>query len=281
MNYLNVLNYGNDFLKLNNIKSHNLDSELLLAKVLNLSREDLLINLEKKIDNINIEGFQKLLNRRKNKEPIAYIFNNKEFWKYNFVVNKYVLIPRPETEIIIDEVLKLTNINSSKQFLDIGTGSGCIILSIIKERPKSYGTALDVSKKALKVAIYNAKMHHLENKIKFINMDVDKYHNNKYDFIVSNPPYIDNAKLKRLDDDVRLFEPHVALEAGIDGLSEIRKVIFRSKKLLKINGKLILEIGVKQLVNVMKILNRNSFYVNKICNDLRSLPRVIIATKLI
>jgi len=281
MNYLNVLNYGNDFLKLNNIKSHNLDSELLLAKVLNLSREDLLINLEKKIDNINIEGFQKLLNRRKNKEPIAYIFNNKEFWKYNFVVNKYVLIPRPETEIIIDEVLKLTNINSSKQFLDIGTGSGCIILSIIKERPKSYGTALDVSKKALKVAIYNAKMHHLENKIKFINMDVDKYHNNKYDFIVSNPPYIDNAKLKRLDDDVRLFEPHIAFEAGIDGLSEIRKVIFRSKKLLKINGKLILEIGVKQLVNVMKILNRNSFYVNKICNDLRSLPRVIIATKLI
>ena len=281
MNYLNVLNYGNNFLKLNNIKSHNLDSELLLAKVLNLSREDLLINLEKKIDNINIEGFQKLLNRRKNKEPIAYIFNNKEFWKYNFVVNKYVLIPRPETEIIIDEVLKLTNINSSKQFLDIGTGSGCIILSIIKERPKSYGTALDVSKKALKVAIYNAKMHHLENKIKFINMDVDKYHNNKYDFIVSNPPYIDNAKLKRLDDDVRLFEPHIAFEAGIDGLSEIRKVIFRSKKLLKINGKLILEIGVKQLVNVMKILNRNSFYVNKICNDLRSLPRVIIATKLI
>ena len=281
MNYLNVLNYGNDFLKLNNIKSHNLDSELLLAKVLNLSREDLLINLEKKIDNINIEGFQKLLNRRKNKEPIAYIFNNKEFWKYNFVVNKYVLIPRPETEIIIDEVLKLTNINSSKQFLDIGTGSGCIILSIIKERPKSYGTALDVSKKALKVAIYNAKMHHLENKIKFINMDVDKYHNNKYDFIVSNPPYIDNAKLKRLDDDVRLFEPHIAFEAGIDGLSEIRKVIIKSKKLLKINGKLILEIGVKQLVNVMKILNRNSFYVNKICNDLRSLPRVIIATKLI
>ena len=175
----------------------------------------------------------------------------------------------------------MTNINSSKQFLDIGTGSGCIILSIIKERPKSYGTALDVSKKALKVAIYNAKMHHLENKIKFINMDVDKYHNNKYDFIVSNPPYIDNAKLKRLDDDVRLFEPHIAFEAGIDGLSEIRKVIIKSKKLLKINGKLILEIGVKQLVNVMKILNRNSFYVNKICNDLRSLPRVIIATKLI
>ena len=232
MNYLNVLNYGNKFLKLNNIKSHNLDSELLLAKVLNLSREDLLINLEK-IDIIHIKGFQKLLNRRRNKEPIAYIFNNKEFWKYNFVVNKYVLIPRPETEIIIDEVLKLTNINSSKQFLDIGTGSGCIILSIIKERPKSYGTALDISKKALKVAIYNAKMHHLENKVKFINMDVDKYNNNKYDFIVSNPPYIDNIKLRRLENNVRLFEPHIALKAGIDGLSEIRKVVIKSKKLLK------------------------------------------------
>ena len=281
MNYLNVLNYGNKFLKLNNIKSHNLDSELLLAKVLNLSREDLLINLEKKIDIIHIKCFQKLLNRRRNKEPIAYIFNNKEFWKYNFAVNKYVLIPRPETEIIIDEVLKLTNINSSKQFLDIGTGSGCIILSIIKERPKSYGTALDISKKALKVAIYNAKMHHLENKVKFINMDVDKYNNNKYDFVVSNPPYIDSVKLRRLENNVRLFEPHIALKAGIDGLSEIRKVIIKSKKLLKKNGKLILEIGDKQVVNVVKLLNRNSFYVNKICNDLRSLPRVIISTKLI
>ena len=203
------------------------------------------------------------------------------YWKYNFAVNKYVLIPRPETEIIIDEVLKLTNINSSKQFLDIGTGSGCIILSIIKERPKSYGTALDISKKALKVAIYNAKMHHLENKVKFINMDVDKYNNNKYDFVVSNPPYIDSLKLRRLENNVRLFEPHIALKAGIDGLSEIRKVIIKSKKLLKKNGKLILEIGDKQVVNVVKLLNRNSFYVNKICNDLRSLPRVIISTKLI
>ena len=222
----------------------------------------------------------KLIDRRQQKEPIAYIFKEKEFWKYNFIVNEHVLIPRPETEIIVNEVLNLTNPNSSKRLLDVGTGSGCIILSILKERPNCYGTAIDISKKALKVAISNAKMHHLRNKINFINIDIDKFNYNKYDFIISNPPYINNYDLIRLDNNVRIYEPIVALKAGIDGLSEIKKLINKSNALLKKNGKLIFEIGEKHQHKIMKLLKKNGYYVNKICKDLNYKPRVFISTKI-
>ena len=281
MNYLDALNYGNKLLKLNKIKNYSLDSELLLSKVLNYSREYLLINSNNKIEKKKFNKYKKLVFRRKNFEPIAYILNKKEFWKYNFKVNNEVLIPRPETEIVVSKLLNLTNLDSSKQILDVGTGSGCIILSILKERPKCYGTAIDISKKALKIAKSNAKMHHLANKIKFININIDKFNHNKYDFIISNPPYIKKNEINRLDNDIRLFEPLIALKAGIDGLSEIKRIIFKSKKLLKKNGKLIFEIGMKQEKIVKKLLEDSNFYINELCKDIQSYPRVFVATKLI
>ena len=279
MNYLNTLNYGNKILKSNEINSHRLDTELLLANVLNKSREELLTNLDENMDPNKLIKFIKLLKRRKRKEPIAYIFSRKEFWKYDFIVNRDVLIPRPETEIIIEEVLKLIRPNSSKYILDVGTGTGCIILSLIKERPKSRGIALDISKKAINIAVTNAKLHHIQNKIKFINIDVDKFNYNKYDFIVSNPPYINDINFKRLDENVRVFEPKLALKAGIDGLKIIRKLILKSKKLLKKNGKLIFEIGENQKDLCIDLLLKNGFYINKICKDLYFTPRVIVSTK--
>ena len=279
MDCLSVLNYGSKVLKSNNIKTYRLDAELLLAEVLNKTREELLTNLNEYLDLNKLKKFKKLLKRRKRKEPIAYIFSRKEFWRYNFIVNRDVLIPRPETEIIIDEVLKLTRPNSSKYILDVGTGTGCIILSLVKERPKSRGIALDSSKNAIKTAVSNAKLHHIQNKIKFINIDVDKFNYNKYDFIVSNPPYINDINFKRLDENVRVFEPKLALKAGIDGLKIIRKLILKSKKLLKKNGKLIFEIGVNQKDICTNLLLKNGFYVNKICKDLYSTPRVIVSTK--
>ncbi len=280
MNNMDVLNYGSKLLKNSNINSYILDSELILAKVLNSTREKLLINLDKKLDRKNFKKYKNLILRRKKNEPIAHIFQNKEFWKYNFIVNGNVLIPRPETEIIVQELLKLTNYYSFKHILDIGTGSGCIIISLLKNRPFCNGTAIDVSRKALKVAKSNAKMHHLENKIKFINNDIDKFNHNKYDFIVSNPPYINKFELKRLSSNVRLFEPKIALEAGIDGFREIKKVILRSKKLLKKNGKLIFEIGDKQKKYSIFLLKKNGFYLNKICTDISTVPRVLISTKI-
>ena len=280
MRYLDAISLGNNLLKINKIKSHSFESELLLAKALKITREKVLINLEKKIEKKQFNKYKKLLSRRKKKEPIAYIFKNKEFWKYNFFVNQNVLIPRPETEIIVDEVIKCIDVQSSKNIIDIGTGSGCLIISIIKERPKCYGTAIDICKKALKVANFNAKMHHLQDKIKFININVDKFVHNKYDFIISNPPYIKNNDIKSLESDIKYFEPKLALKAGSDGLSEIRKLVFKSKKLLKKNGKLIFEIGNKQENYIVNLLNKNGYYVNKLCKDLNSYPRVVISTKL-
>ncbi len=280
MKYLEAINYGNKLLKLKNIHTYHLDTELILSNVLNSSREKILINLNNRINKKNFLKFKKLILRRKKKEPIAHILKIKEFWRYNFRINNDVLIPRPETEIIVSEILKVINLNSSKNILDIGTGSGCILISIINERPRCKGTAIDVSKKALKVALFNAKMHQLQNKIQFINIDVDKFNLNIYDFIVSNPPYISSIDLKRLDDSVRLYEPDKALSAGTDGLNIIRKIILKSRKLLKVNGKLIIEIGNTHEFYTKYFLKKNGFYVNKICKDIQSLPRVIISTKI-
>ena len=280
MNYLQAIKFGNEILRKSNVYNYNLDSELLLANTLNITREKVLINLQSKISLNDFDYYKRLILRRYKKEPIAYILKKKEFWKNLFFVNKNVLIPRPETELIVDEILSITEITSRKKILDIGTGTGCIIISIIKERPNFHATALDISKKALNIAKYNAKMHHLLNKIKFINIDVDKFQHNKYDFIVSNPPYIKKFDLKRLDVDVKNFEPHIALEAGIDGFRDIKKLIKKSKKLLKMSGKLIFEVGERQGDYTKYLLNKNGFYINKIRNDLKSMPRVIISTKL-
>ena len=280
MKYLDAINYGNKSLKLSNIKTYNLDSELLLAKVLNCTRESLLINLHKNLENKYFINFKKLIIRRMKFEPIAHIFKKKEFWKYKFNINKNVLIPRPETEIIVDTILKLIDSESSKSILDIGTGSGCLIISIIKERQKCTGTAIDISKKALKVAISNAKMHHLQNKIKFINIDIDKFILNKYDFIVSNPPYIRTNNLKRLEHNVKLFEPNIALEAGLDGFKVIKKIIIKSNILLKKNGKLIFEIGENQLPFSKHLLKTYGFYINEIHKDINKIPRTIVSTKI-
>jgi len=280
MNNLEALDYGIKLLKKNKISSYNIDSELLLANIQNLSRETLLINLDQIIKKKKYYDYKKLLQRRIKKEPIAYILKKKEFWNSKFSVNKNVLIPRPETEIIVEEILNIIENKSSKNILDVGTGSGCILLSIIKERPNCKGTALDVSKNALNIAKTNAKMHHLENKIKFENIDIDKFMHCKYDLIVSNPPYINKIEFKRLEDNVKQFEPKIALEAGVDGLKIIKNLIIKSKKLLKKNGKLIFEIGEKQENKVKNFLMKNNFYINKICKDFRSCPRVIVSTKL-
>ena len=280
MNYFQTLKFGSNKLKLNNINTHILDSELLLSYALNLPREKVLTNLDAKIKKSRFNSFKKLIYRREKKEPVAYIINNKEFWKNNFYINKDVLIPRPETEIIVEEVLKIIKPFSSKSLLDVGTGSGCIIISIIKERLNCLATAIDISKKALNIARFNAKMHHLINKINFVNIDIDKIQDNKYDFIISNPPYIKKLNLSKLDESVKFFEPYIALEAGIDGLREIKKLIIKSNKLLKRNGRLIFEIGEHQSMIVKSILNDNGYYVNKVINDISSIPRVIISTKI-
>jgi len=280
MNYQKILNNGINSLKISNIINPELDSELLLSKALNKKREKILTNLKKEVNKKQLDKFNLYLSRRKKKEPIAYILGFKYFWKYKFIINKSVLVPRPETEQIVEETLNYLSDNESKKILDIGTGSGCIIVSVLKERSKCKAIAIDISSKALKVAKTNAKIHHLENKIKFINIDIDKFNYNKYDLILSNPPYISDIDLIRLDNDVRIYEPRESLSGGLDGYEKITKVVEKSSKLLKNNGKLIVEIGDTQKNNVLKLLKNNGFYINKTGKDLSGRDRCIVSTKI-
>ena len=279
MNYQEVLIEGTKILKLNNIKSFNLDSEILLASSLNLDRTRLLLNLNNKIEQKQKNFFFHLINRRKKNEPIAYILGFKEFWKSKFKINKSALIPRPDTEIIVEETLKEIKKNESKQILDIGTGSGGIILSVLKERKKSFGYGIDVSKKAINLAKSNAKIQHIGNRIKFLKSDIDNYYLGKYDLILSNPPYIKLSDLSILDKDIKFFEPNLALNGGVDGFSKIRKVIKQSSLLIKKKGKLILEIGLNQEIKVKEILKNNGFYINRIVKDFSRINRCIVSTK--
>jgi len=279
MNYQEILNKGSQILRVKNIKSSNLDCELILSKILNKTREEILTNLNNKINNKQKNKFIFYLNKRKNKNPISYILGYKFFWKYKFYINKSALIPRPESEHIIEQALRHMPFGKAMKILDIGTGSGCLVISLLKERPKCLANALDISKEALKVAKFNAKLHQLENKIKFFNIDIDKFKSNKYDLIISNPPYINKVDLSRLDDDVKLYEPRLALYGGVTGFDEIKKIIYKSSKLLKYNGKLIIEIGDKQKNYTIKILQRYGYYINKICKDFSGKDRCLVSTK--
>ena len=280
MNYIQILKKGENFLKKNKIKNPFLDTELILSKVVNRKREEILLNSNIKLKNTDITKFKNYLFRRYQKEPMAYILGYKHFWKHKFLINKSVLIPRPDTELVIEESLRYLPIDKSKKILDVGTGSGCIIVSLLKERPKCAATAIDISKNALNVARNNAKLHQLENKINFINIDIDKHKSSNYDLIISNPPYISSIELKRVDDDVKFHEPKIALSGGLDGFSSIKKIILKSKKLLKLKGKLVFEIGHKQKNISTKLLTENGFYINKISKDMAGNDRCIVSTKL-
>ena len=221
-----------------------------------------------------------MVERRKKGEPIAYLIKEKEFWKQNFYIDSNVLIPRPDTELLVEETLKLFNINSKLSLLDIGTGSGCILISILKERRNFIGTGIDISKKAISVARFNAKKHQLINRVKFYNSDVDKFLIGKYDLILSNPPYIKQKELKYLEKDVVGFEPKLALDGGRDGFSKITKVISKTSSLLKRNGRFILEIGFGQKNRILNILEKNNFFINKVLKDYGKNDRCIISTKI-
>ena len=280
MNIQTLLNQASKTLKQLSNTSSKLDSEILLSKIIKKNRKYLILNSNEELKKENIKSFDYLVKRRKKGEPIAYLINKKEFWKQNFYINQNVLIPRPDTETLVEETLKLFNVNSKLNMLDIGTGSGCILLSILKERRNFFGTGIDISKKAINVARFNAKMHQLSNRVKFYNSDVDKFLIGKYDLVVSNPPYIKRQDLKYLEVDVKGFEPKLALDGGKDGFSKITKVISKTSTLLKRNGRFILEIGFGQKNKILSILKQNNFFINKVVKDYGKNDRCVISTKI-
>ena len=278
MKIIDNLKDGHQILKGNNIPSYKIDCEILMSQTLNISREEVLLSLEKDIKKEERKKYLNLVNRRKKKEPIAYITKNKSFWRDKFITNKNALIPRPDSEHLVEQTLRIIKKNQSKRILDVGVGSGCLSISILKERPYCKCDAIDLSKNALKLAKINANLHQLSDRIKFYKRDVDNFYYDKYDLIISNPPYINKHKIKYLDSII--YEPKIALDGGLDGLEVIRKVISKSKHLLKINGKLILEIGYDQKYKVSKFLKEKSFCINKIIKDYGNNVRCIVSTKI-
>ena len=280
MNIQTAVQKAQVFLKEKNIKTPILDSQILMSEAIKKEKEFIILNLDKEISNKNLEYFNKLVLQRGNGKPIAYLVKKKYFWKYQFTVNRDVLIPRPDTEVLIEEVLKLTKNKASLNLLDIGVGSGCILISILKDKKNFYGTGIDISKKSLDICKINGENLGVIDRLKLFKSDIDNFHFRKYDLIISNPPYINKNRLKYLEKDVIGFEPKQALDGGVDGLSEISKVINRSSDLIKKKGFLVLEIGFDQKQKVKKILKNKGFYIKKIVKDLSNNDRCIVSIKI-
>ena len=280
MNIRNALKEGREKLQMSNINSSLLDSEILISKAIRKDRKFVILNLDQEIKKKNYDYFYELINERARGKPIAYLIGKKDFWKYEFSINENVLIPRPDTEIIVDKVLKIFKNKSKINFLDIGVGSGCILLSILREKKNFMGTGIDLSKESLEICKINADKLGVKNRTKLIKSDIDNFVYGKYDLIISNPPYIKKLDLKYLEKDVVNFEPKLALDGGLEGISAIRKVINKSSELIKINGKLVLEIAFNQKKEVTKLLKDKGFYINKVFKDLAKKDRCIMSTKL-
>ena len=277
MNALDLINFGENKLRQKQIVSSRLDSELLLSKTLNKNREDILINLDEKINQRYFSKYKELIFRRSQNEPIAYILEEKEFWSKNFFVSSDTLIPRPETELMVEILVKIFK-EKKISILDIGTGSGCILISLLSELKNSKGIGIDISQRALRIAKKNSEKHTMQSRIKFLNKSLDSKFNQKFDLIVSNPPYIKSSEIKNLKEDIRKYEPRIALDGGNDGLDLIKKVIYKTRYILKVKGMLALEIGNEQLKKVSEILKKKNFKIEYSIKDYKDNVRCIVST---
>jgi len=273
-----IIEKASKILKNNNIHSHEIDAQLILSDIMKVGREYLITNNKVPISE-KIKGqYDIAISRRVKKEPVAYITGKKEFWSADFLVNYETLIPRPETELLIYKLIGYFK-NKKINILDIGTGSGCILLSILKELNFSMGIGIDISAKAIQVARANSKNLNLFYRSKFKVIDLNKFNIGKYDLIVSNPPYISSGDIKNLSKDITNYEPLIALDGGIDGLDLIKKVIYKSNHLLKRSGLLAIEIGNNQYKRVSDILRYSGYReISKECDYNRNV-RCIISTK--
>ena len=274
----NTIKQASQLLKNKNIISHELDVQVILSDIMGVTRDFFIANSHINVSINTIKKFNHAIKRRINREPVAYIIGKKEFWSQDFAVNHATLVPRPETELLIYKVVDFFK-NKRINVLDIGTGSGCILLSILKELDFSRGVGIDISTKAIKTAQINSKNLNLFHQSKFKVFDISKFNVGKYDLIVSNPPYIPSKDIKNLSKDIINYEPLVALNGGLDGLDLIRKVIYKSNSLLKRNGVLAIEIGFNQYLKVSSLLKQYGFREMSRQCDYNHNVRCIISTK--
>jgi release factor glutamine methyltransferase len=282
---LNLLKWATGYFTSHGIDSPRATAEILLAHLLNLKRIDLYLRFDQPLQKNELAGFKALIKRRVNREPVAYIVGTKEFWSLEVAVNPHVLIPRPDTETLVETALKYLSPADPPQepsglVLELGTGSGAIVLALATERPSYRYIATDISLKALETAQANTRHHHLESIVQFAAgnwLEPFSPHQPIFDMIVSNPPYIPSESIPGLQPEVSRFEPILALDGQIDGLHAIRQILFSAHLLLKPRGVMLLEMGFDQKAGVTDLIQSCGFYAHfDFIKDYAGHDRVVI-----
>ena len=264
---------------LRNFQIQNPELELKLIISNSIKRKNYYLINELNIKDINREKFNNFFKRRIKGEPISKILKNKEFWSLDFYTNKYVLDPRPETEHIVEGVLKYyLNKEEKLSFCDFGTGSGCIIISLLKYYSRSKGIGIDISPRAIEVAKKNSIKHHTTKRLKLYNKDW-KNMNKRFDVIVSNPPYIKNFDFYKLKKEVQLYDPKISLIGGSDGLKKFKEIAPIVNICMKKSAIFLLEIGYRQKKSIEKIFNQNNLQLIEVIRDLQGIERVMVFKK--
>lgn len=265
-------------LKNENFDTYSLDVEVLLMKSTGFTKTELYLNVDYELTDAEFFEFDNFFNKRLKKEPIAYIIGVCEFMGIDFSLNNHTLIPRPDTEILVEKAIDIINEKNFETVLDIGTGSGAIAISIAKFCPKTKVTALDIAPKALEKAHENALANNLNN-ICFLESNIfSSISSSKFDIIISNPPYIKTTEIDKLEENVKNYEPHLALDGGEDGLDFYKIILINAKKYLNDNGYILFEIGHEQADDLKNLLIKNGFKDVNLLKDLSGNDRVILAS---
>ncbi len=271
-----VLLKAQKLLQKQGIASAKLDAELLLIATLKIDKLTLYNSYQKELSTTELNEFQQLLDKRRQYMPIAKILGKKEFYGLDFMVNQDVLDPRPDTEILLDRILKTYPKDAKLNILELGVGSGCIIITLLNLLKVSRGTAVDISKAALHIAEQNAEQHHVTERLDLIESDLFSEITAKYDLLISNPPYIAAAEIEALDADVRLYDPMQALVAGEDGLDFYRKIAEQAHNYLNSEARIILEIGHQQKAAITKLFQDQGYYLEAADKDYGGNDRVLV-----
>ena len=258
------------------IKTNSLDARIILKETFNFDEKELIMNSDILISTSKVNEVKKILSRRLKGEPVSKIFRKRDFYDSTFLISDDVLDPRPETELIIDIANKYISENNYKSFIDLGTGSGCIILSILKENKNIKGLGLDISLNAINIAKKNSSRLELENHAMFLVSDWFSSVKETYDLIISNPPYISSDEIRTLSKDVKNYDPLISLDGGQDGLKCYREIAKDANRIINKDGMVILEIGCNQAEDVIKIFEINKFkFLIKVI-DINGLDRILI-----
>ncbi len=269
---LEIIKWTTGFFKEKQIVNPRLNAEYIISHVLGCKRFDLYLRFEEIVSLENRDKIKKMVIERAKSKPLQYVIGETEFYGYRFLVNESVLIPRPETEYLVEKII--AEIGSCNRILDIGTGSGAIAITLKKELPHLMVTAVDISTMALQVAKENAKLNQVE--VEFVESDLFANLNKKFDVIVSNPPYIPKMEYDALDKEILEYEPKSALLAEEDGLYFYRKILSESESYLNEKGRIYFEIGYNQSDRIKKIAENNGFTEIETVKDLNGFDRIMI-----